>query len=127
MLVSMPAMITGTRTTPKPPNEAVDRFCTILAGANGTVTDRTDQRIEFRHGTYLTESAPLLPKKGFVSFVPSGEGTKMDYGVAVDTFPTLWIGAFGILFCWLVFPAVAAYRALKIHPKRMIENLLAGV
>jgi len=38
-----------------------------MAGGNFDITRITGSTIHFKHGTYLTQSAPLLPKKGMVS------------------------------------------------------------
>ncbi|MEM9480443.1 MAG: hypothetical protein AAGA58_12390 [Verrucomicrobiota bacterium] len=120
-------MITGTSTTKKTPEEAMERLRTILAGANCRVISDSDEHIEFRHGTYLTHSSPLLPKTATVRFIPTNDGTQLEYSVTIDPFPKYWLGGIGILLCWLIFPAVLAYRALKVHPREMMENFLAGV
>ena len=120
-------MIAGHRTTPKPVDEVSDRLRAILAGANFTVTASSDEGIEFRRGTYLTQSSPLFPKTGAFRFSPIEGGTRIDYTVALAPFPAVWLTMFGVLFCWLIFPAIIAYRAIRVHPKQMMENILAGV
>ena len=120
-------MITGLHTSSKPVGEVTDKLRMILAAANCTVTASSDEEIEFRHGTYLTQSSPLFPKTGAFGFTPIEGGTRIDYNIALTPFPTVWLTIFGVLFCWLIFPAIAAYRAIKVHPKQMMENILAGV
>ena len=64
-------MISGSRTVDKPLVEVLDRLKAILAGANCEVLAGGKDFLRFRHGTYLTQTAPLLPKEGRVRLTPT--------------------------------------------------------
>ncbi|GAA5119224.1 hypothetical protein GCM10023212_11010 [Luteolibacter yonseiensis] len=98
-----------------------------MAAGNFEILSQSAGVIEFRHGTYLTESAPLLPKHGIIRITPSGTGSRVDYEVGLSGIAKYWTAFIGIAFCWLVFPALVAHRAHFHHPKRLMENLLQAV
>ena len=120
-------MLSGTRFSTRNPTDAADRLRAILGAANCNVTEFSEGTFSFTHGTYLTQSAPLMPKRGRIVLKDDGEGTRIDYQIELTAFPKWWLAFWGILFCWLVFPAVIAYRAIYVHPKLMMENMLSGI
>ena len=75
----------------------------------------------------MTQSAPLLPKKGTIRVVGEGEKTEVLYEIEITGFPKYWLIIISVLFCWAVFPPILVYRALVHHPKRLMENLLQGI
>lgn len=95
-----------------------------MAAGNFEILAQSPTRIEFRHGTHLTQSAPLLPKKGVIHMVPSGSGSRVDYEIDVVGFVKYWLATIGIAFCWLIFPAIIVHRALFLHPDQLMKNLL---
>jgi hypothetical protein len=120
-------MITGNKIVNKRPREALDRLKLAMLGGNFEITHSTEDSISFRHGTYLTQSASLFPKKGRIMVVSRGDGTELTYEIEPVGLPKYWLMVFGVLFCWLIFPPIMAYRALVYHPKRLMENLLQGI
>ena len=66
-------MIQGQRIINRPVAEVIDRLKLAMAGGNFEIVSATGATISFRHGTYLTESAPLLPKRGTLCVEPSGQ------------------------------------------------------
>jgi len=120
-------MIQGQRIIERPPDEVVDRLRLAMAGGNFDIESITSSRIVFRHGTFMTESAPLLPKRGIIHITPSGEDTLVSYEVEVIGFSKYWMLFFAVLFCWAIFPPILAHRALQYHPRRLMDNLLQGI
>ena len=120
-------MITGSKIVAKRPEEALDRLKLAMSGGNFEITTATESSICFRHGTYLTQSAPLFPTKGTIRLVRRQDGTEISYEIEPTGFPKYWLTFFGILFCWAIFPPIVAYRTLVYHPKRLMENLLQGI
>jgi hypothetical protein len=120
-------MITGGRTVARSPAEVLDRLKLAMSGGNFEVTAATDKSISFKHGTYLTQSAPLFPKSGVIRLAAKGDGTEVTYEVQSTGFPKYWLLLFGVLFCWAILPPILAYRALVYHPRRLMENLLQGI
>ena len=120
-------MPTGTRTVKASPAEALDKLRMLLAAANCEIIHATDSAIQFRHGTYLTQTAPLFPKRANVRLERSPNGTLLSYDIHVSKLIVVWLSLFAILFCWLIFPPIIVYRALVYHPQRFMENLLAGL
>ena len=98
-----------------------------MAAGNFRIVDETPGAFRFEHGTYMTSTAPLLPKHGRIGFFDDGDGTKVNYEVEVSGFARYWIAFIGIAFCWLIFPFILTRRALKVHPKLLMENLLQAV
>jgi hypothetical protein len=46
--------------------------------------------------------------------------------VAVTGFASVWLALVAVVFFWAIFPPILAWRALVHHPRRLMENLLAG-
>ena len=121
-------MISGSRTIKKPIEEVTDRLRMMLAAANCSVSDGDGNGvIRFQHGTYLTQSAPLLPKSGTVHLATNSGGTNISYELHVSGFARAWMILVAVLTCWAIFPPILVYRALVVHPRRFMENLLEGV
>jgi hypothetical protein len=121
-------MISGSRTIKKPIEEVNDRLRMMLAAANCSVSNGEDNHvIRFQHGTYLTQCAPLLPKSGAVRLTTNSSGTNISYEIHVSGFARAWMILVAVLTCWAIFPPVLVYRALVVHPRRFMENLLEGV
>ena len=120
-------MTTGTAQSDLLPSEVSSRLRAAMAGGNFEIISQSPEQIVFRHGTFLTQSAPLLQKSGRISIRPSESGSHIDYEIGVVGFAKFWIGFFGIAFCWLIFPAVIVYRALFYHPERLMRNLLQAI
>ena len=106
------------------PGEALDRLVLAMAAGNFEILRRSPDGVDFRHGSYLAQSAVSLPKSGTISVFSDEPGCRVDYEIGVSGFAKYWIGFLGVAFCWLVFPAVIAYRALFYHPDRLMRNLL---
>ena len=120
-------MITGNKMIAKRPADVLDRLRLAMSGGNFEVTALTDHSISFRHGTYLAQSAPLLPTRGVIMLVNSGDGTDVHYEIAPLWFAKFWLLLIATVFCWAVFPPILVHRALVHHPKRLMENLLQGI
>ena len=105
----------------------MDRLRVILAGANCDIVGLDENEVRFRHGTWLTQSATLLPKRGMFRLRSLNEHTEIRYEIHLVTAAQVWLTLLGVLFCWLVFPAVLAYRTIVYHPRRFAENILAGM
>lgn len=89
-------MIKGSRTIPKPLPVITEKLKCILAGANYEIVDASDGRLRFRHGTYLTQTASLLPKTGTIELHDHGDSTNVVYSIDTSG-PAKW---------WLLFPAL---------------------
>ncbi len=120
-------MITGTKRVAKSPAETLDRLKLAMSGGNFEIIALTERSISFKHGTYLTQSAPLIPKTGVIRLGGGGDGTMVSYEIEPTAFPKFWLMLFAILFCWAVFPPILVHRALVHHPRRLMENLLQGI
>ena len=120
-------MIQGNRIINRPAAEVMDRLKLAMAGGNFEVQSVTGTAITFRHGTYLTESAPLLPKRGTIRVEPSGQTAAVSYEIEASGFAKYWMILIAVLLCWAIFPPVLVYRALIHHPRRLMENLLQGI
>lgn len=120
-------MITGSKYSKHKPAEVADRLRAALAAGNFRIVDETPEEIRFEHGTYMTSTAWMLPKKGRLEFIEDNDGTMVGYEVEVSGFARYWVGGIGIAFCWLIFPYILTQRALKFHPRRLMENLLQSV
>ena len=95
-----------------------------MAGGNFEILNKGNQEIDFRHGTYLTQTATMLPKRGRIFVQPSDSGSLVRFEIEVYGFAKYWMLFFAVVFCWLIFPPIIIYRALKYHPKRLMLNLL---
>lgn len=120
-------MITGSRIIDRPVDEVLDRIRLAMSAGNFEIIRSSPYSIIFRHGTLLTHSAPLLPKRGIIELVEHGGMTEASFSVEPCGFAAFWLPLFGILFCWLIYPPIVAYRALVHHPRRLMENLLEGI
>ncbi len=120
-------MITGSKHSKHKPTEVAERLRAALAAGNFRIVDETPEAIRFEHGTYMTSTASMLPKKGRFEFIGDSNGTKVNYAVEVTGFAKYWVAFVGIAFCWLIFPFILTQRALKVHPKLQMENLLQAV
>ena len=121
-------MISGSRTIKKPIEEVNDRLRMMLAAANCTVSNGDGKdTLRFQHGTYLNSSASLLPKSGTIYLAEHSGGTNVSYEIQVSGFLCAWMILVAVLTCWAIFPPILVYRALVVHPRRFIENLLQGV
>ena len=99
----------------------------MLAAANCEILTESELGISFRHGTYLTESAPLLPKKGVFRLRPSPNGTALDWEISVSPYVAAWMIFIAILFCWTIFAPLLVHRALYHHPAQFMKNLVRGL
>jgi hypothetical protein len=120
-------MIAGTKITNNSQSKVLERIRTILAGANCEILDQSDESIRFRHGTYMTQTAPMLPKEGVLRLTGDGDSTRVDYEVQVSGFAKLWMTLVAVIFFWAVFPPILVYRALVYHPRQFMENILSGI
>jgi len=120
-------MIEGQRIVERPPEQVMDRLRLAMSGANCEITNASDTSIAFRHGTYLTQSAPLLPKRGRVDVSPSQTGSRISYKIEATGFSKYWLIAVAAIFCWTIFPPILAYRTLSHHPRQLMESLLQGI
>lgn len=118
----------GSKQSQLEPTEAIDRLSAVMAGGNFEITQKEAGRINFRHGTYLTQTATMLPKEGFVIATPRKEGGSLvGYQIEVSGFAKYWMMFISILFCWLIFPPILVRRALKHHPDQLMKNLLNAI
>lgn len=123
-----PIMISGSLTINRPKEQVNDRLRMLLAAANCTVSkDDNNGTIRFQHGTYLTASAPLLPKSGTIQLAADDDGTRVSYEIHVAALARAWMILVAVLACWAIFPPILVYRALVVHPRLFIENVLEGV
>jgi hypothetical protein len=98
----------------------------MLGSANCRVTHRDKHHVEFEHGTYLTQTATLMPKRGMIMLSETADGTQVAYDIALAGFARAWLIFFGIAFFWLIFPPIIVYHAMVVHPRAFVENLLNG-
>jgi hypothetical protein len=111
----------------KSPAEALDRLKLAMSGGNFEIIRVTDDTISFKHGTFLTQSAPQFPKHGTIRVAPADGGSEITYDVEPALFVRCWLIFFAVVFFWLIFPPIIAYRTLVYHPRRLMENLLSGL
>lgn len=116
-------MQTGSKKTSLSPTQAMDRLVGAMAGGNFEILEKEPGKIIFRHGTCLTQTVSMLPKRGSITIEPDGDGAIVRFEVEACGFPKYWLMFFGILFFWLIFPPLIVYRALNYHPKKLMENL----
>ena len=120
-------MITGSKESTFSAPEVIDRLKTLMADGNFEIRGSSPDEISFRHGTFLTSSAPLLPKEGRIKVQPSEKGSQIEYEIKVSGFAKYWMVFIGVVFCWLIFPPILVYRALMHHPHQLIRNLLQAL
>ncbi|PXA04159.1 hypothetical protein DDZ13_08960 [Coraliomargarita sinensis] len=120
-------MITGTKKSSLSPSQVIDRLAIAMAGGNFEIQKRENERIDFRHGTYLTQTATMMPKRGKITVQPDGDGSRVCFEIEVYGFAKYWLIFFAVIFCWMIFPPVVVYRALCYHPGKLMQNLLQTV
>jgi uncharacterized membrane protein len=120
-------MVRGQRIINRPVAEVIDRLRLAMAGGNFEIAIATDSTLTFRHGTYITQTAQLLPMRGTIRVEPSGQSSAAAYEIEVAGPAKYALMLIAVLCCWAVFPPVVAHRALIHHPKRLMENLLQGI
>lgn len=121
------SQLTGSTYSDLPPSDVLTRLKSAMAAGNFEVLHSTENLIQFRHGTYLTQSAPLLPKHGSLRVKARGAGSEVDYEISVSGFAKVWLVLVGLAFCWLIFPPLLVYRALVHHPHLLMRNLLQAI
>ena len=115
---------TGSKQSELSPHEVIDRLKLTMASGNFEIVEQGAGKVRFLHGTYLTESAPLLPKVGEINVSATDGGSIINYRIEVRGFAKYWMLFCAVVFCWLVFPTIAIYRALTHHPDQLMKNLL---
>lgn len=95
-----------------------------MAGGNFEILEKEARVIRFRHGTYLTQTATMLPKRGHISVLPADDGSLLQFEIEVYGFAKYWMIFFAVAFCWLIFPPIIVHRALCHHPEKLMRNLL---
>ena len=120
-------MASGNRTVSRTRDETMDRLKLAMSGGNFEITGQSDDWLSFRHGTYLTQSATLLPKAGTIRLVERGKVTDVSYEIDVSGLVSCWLTLVAVVFCWAIFPPILAYRALVYHPRRLMEDLLQAL
>jgi len=98
-----------------------------MAAGNFEILDDSPLSIDFRQGTYLTQSAPLLPKTGTIRISPDGTGSNVKFEIGVTNFAKYWMIFVGVAFCWLIFPPILIHRALVHHPAQLMRNLMHAI
>ena len=76
-------MPSGMRTIKASPAEISDKLRMLLAAANCEILQATDAGMQFRHGTYLTQTAAMFPKHATIRLEPSPNGTLVTYEIQV--------------------------------------------
>lgn len=121
-------MNSGSKRSRLQPNDVIERLGTAMAGGNFEILRKESDQIEFRHGTLLTQTATMLPKKGTLRAIATDDGGSLvEYEIEVVGFAKYWMMLFAILFCWLIFPPIIVFRTLKHHPDQLMKNLLNAV
>jgi hypothetical protein len=121
-------MIAGSRSVPRPIAEVTDRLRLILASRACHCSEAEDGRvIHFRYGSSGTQAAPVLPLRGTFRLAEGDGATAVSYQVHVATFMRVWLLLLATAFCWLVFPPILVYRALRVTPRSYAESILAGL
>jgi len=120
-------MITDTKQSILSPSEVIDRLKIVMAAGNFEIRRSSPEGISFRHGTYLTSSAPLLPKQGQIKVQLDENGSRIDYEIEVYGFVKYWMIFIGVIFFWVIFPPLLVHRALVHHPHQLMRNLLQAL
>ena len=120
-------MIAGSRSVPKPIVEVTDRLRLILASRNCHCSDAENGRVIcFKYGSPGTQ-APVLPLRGTFGLAEEDGTTAVTYQVAVAGFMRVWLIFLAAVFCWLIFPPILVYRALRVSPRFFAEGILGGL
>ena len=120
-------MPTGTVVVARSRSEVIDRLKPILAGANCQILKSSNERVLFRHGTHLTQTASLLPKECSLELHEANGKITIHYTVSVVGFARVWLIIVAVVFFWAIFPPVLIHRALVHHPRQFVENMLSGI
>ena len=121
-------MIVGSKTFAKPAFHVIDRLKMILAAASCRMQVAENGRlIRFEHGTWMTQTATMLPKSGAFRISESNGDTRVDYAIQASGFVRALYGTLAVLFFWTVFTPILVYRLLSTLPRQFAENTLAGV
>jgi len=120
-------MNTGSKTSSLSPDQVIGRLCAAMAAGNFDILNKNSNGIYFRHGTLWTQTPAMLPKQGTIAIKPVHEGTYIEYRIGLYGFAKYWLLFFAIAFCWLIFPPIIIYLALRKHPDRLMKNLLNAV
>ena len=111
----------------KKPDDVHASIRRMMAAANFSIESESVNRIAFAHGTLLTQTASMLPKKGVITLTPTKDGTEVAYEIAVIGFAKWWILLVATVFFWLIFPPIIVYHTLVKQPQKLMDNLIAGV
>jgi hypothetical protein len=84
-------MNTGTQKSSLPPDQVIDRLVGAMAGGNFEILEKEARVIRFRHGTYLTQTATMLPKRGHISVLPADDGSLLQFEIEVYGFAKYWM------------------------------------
>jgi len=120
-------MPSGTVVVSHPRAEVLDRLKPILAGANCQILKSGSERVLFRHGTYLTQTAPSLLKECSLELQEADGKTTIHYTVSVVGFARVWLIIVAVVFFWAIFPPILVHRSLVHHPRQLVENMLSGI
>jgi len=120
-------MIAGQKVVHRQRDEAVNRLRSTLALANCTVVKDDGACVEFQHGS--SNSRPIVdpPKTASVTFNETARGTQIVWRVTVAREASVWLCLAGVFGCWAIFPPIMAYRALTVHPREFMENIMDGI
>ncbi len=120
-------MISGIKHVNAPPAQVMAKLRALLAAAGWEIIESGDDFVSFRHGTWLTLAASMLPKRGTVRLTGLGDSTRIWYDIKAPALLVAWMTTLAVLLFWTVLVPVLVHSALVLHPRRLIENLLAGV
>ncbi len=120
-------MITGSRSVKQPRGEVMGKLRMLLAAAGCEIVVSGKDYVEFRHGTCLTRTVSLLPKRGTVRLNSFAGEVIVRYEISSPPFVRAWLTLVGVVFCWTIIAPVIAYLALAVYPRRFMEKLLAGL
>ncbi len=108
--------------------EAVqDRLRLILAAANCEIIERGADIIRFRHGNDLSGNFSDLPKECEFRFEKEENGVRVNWSVSVRKPTRVFMIIWAMILFWAIFPPILARRALIHHPRRLVQNILAGL
>ncbi len=104
-----------------------EKLRVVMSGANCEVHWSTDTAADFRHGTYLTQTADMLPKRGSLRLEQQGDRVRVHWFVTTAPFAKFWLILVAVLGCWAVFPPLVVHHVLVRVPRRFMNNLLAAL
>lgn len=120
-------MITGSHFANGDLDSVREKLRLILSGANCEVDWLSDTAANFRHGTYLTQTADMLPKRGSLRLEQQGDQVHIHWTVTAAPFARYWLILVAVVFCWAVFPPFLVHHVLVRVPRRFMNNLLAAL